>query len=64
MALTELVQAAKENATVRLPPFIVGSGKPAIVFPLSLRSKPVPFISFWVQESEPWPGVSSTKQGS
>jgi len=60
MALTELVQAAKENATVMLPPYVTRGTRPDIVFPLSLRSKPVPFITFTPKPPRPGTSVSGT----
>lgn len=60
MALTELVQAARENATVVSPPFIVRGSRPDIVFPLLLRSKPVPFITFTPKPPRPGTSVSGT----
>ena len=54
MALTDTVREAQQSfGTVMLPPFVTSGGPPNAVFPLSLGSKPVPFISFSPKPAQP-----------
>jgi hypothetical protein len=61
MALTDAVRQAQQSfGTVMSPPFVVVGSRPDIVFPLSLRSKPVPFISFTPKPARPGEGSGGT----